>query len=59
MTEEQTEAERVIFKTLLNLPWIDRAEVFSAVRFNAVFCCSCGYGSIANPNLNCQCGNDE
>lgn len=56
MTPEQDYAVQLIMKTILALPsYEQRQEVFSAVRFNDIFCVECGYGSLENPNPNCQC----
>lgn len=59
MTPEFEAARDAIIARLLALPWQDRAEVFKSVRFNDFFCCACGYGSVEDPNKNCQCENDE
>ncbi len=53
------EARDAIIQLLLALPWDERAECFSEVRWNGIFCCACGMGSPASPNANCQCQNDE
>ena len=59
MNHRQEETVKVILDLLLSLPWSEREEVCSAIRFNRVFCFSCGMGQETNPNPNCQCQNDE
>lgn len=59
MDKDQQAVRWFIIEHLLWLPPEKRAEVFSSVRFNEIFCCACGVGSQEQPNPNCQCENDE
>jgi hypothetical protein len=59
MNRKQGEAIKAITDLILSLPWTERAEVFSAVRYNDVFCVYCGWGERDQPNPRCQCENDE
>lgn len=46
-------------KELLTLPWEQRTEAIHYIKFNGIFCVSCGYGSETNLNPDCQCENNE
>lgn len=48
-----------ILHLLLDLPWTERAEVWSGVKHNDIFCVECGMGDDEHPNSSCQCWNDE
>jgi len=58
VNKSQTAAYNTILKIFLALPWADRAEVFSAIRSNPVFCTECGYGELDSPNKDCGCNWD-
>ena len=51
-------ASEEIIDILLKLEPHERAEAFSAVRHNGLFCVACGYGEPEHPNKFCQCEND-
>lgn len=57
-TKQMLLAARIL-ELLMPLSPEDRAGTLAKIRFNDVFCASCGYGSYENPNPNCQCENDE
>lgn len=48
-----------IIAKLVGLEPEDRETVFNRIEFNGIFCVHCGYGSVASPNVNCQCTNDD
>lgn len=51
-------AAEPLIEALLALPWAERADVFSAIRWNGIFCTACGIGERTAPNGRCQCEND-
>lgn len=55
---EAAEKAAPIIEMLLAIPEKDRADVWSAVKYNGIFCHHCGFGSRKHPNPNCQCWND-
>ena len=59
LSADQQKAAETILKILMDLPWADRPDVFTAIRDNDVFCCACGQGSVERPNPYCHCQNDE
>jgi hypothetical protein len=59
LSKQQNDAIRVIFDTLISLPWIDRRAVFEAIEYNDTFCPHCGFGEVETPNERCYCQNDE
>lgn len=56
---DQAEAIKRITAILLAIPEGERRDVIAEVQSNDIFCWHCGYGTVENPNLHCQCWNDE
>lgn len=59
MNDRQERCVKVIMDLMLSLPPHEREDVWSAVAHNDTFCVHCGIGNEFEPNVRCQCTNDE